>query len=153
MEQPNLDEKIGSLIKQQREDKGWTQGEYAARLSEDGPTWHQQTILKVEKGTRPLRVTELVRHAEVLGIPAPGLLQMVVGQPLPNQRIDDDKAEPPVMYQRAMEATARTAQLLQSLEEKQQTLAESIRAATMEQKSMFAALVQGQSQRVNKDEK
>jgi len=88
MEDLTTDEILGALIKRRREDKGWTQAEYAARLSEYGSTWHQQTILKVEKGTRPLRVSEFMVHAHVLGEPASLLMHV-----LDAHHRDDDYVE------------------------------------------------------------
>ena len=49
---------------------GLSQAELASKLSADGGEHvHQQTIQKIEKGTRPLKFAEAVRIATVLKVP------------------------------------------------------------------------------------
>lgn len=51
-----------------------SQKELADRLSEFGFSIQQSAIAKIEKGTRPLRVSELVAIAHALGIPWQSLM-------------------------------------------------------------------------------
>ena len=57
-----------------RQAKGLSQAELAQRLTESGGSFQQQTILKVEKGTRPLRFEEANHVAAALGVPMSELL-------------------------------------------------------------------------------
>lgn len=50
-----------------------TQAELAEEMSLRGEIFHQQTVLRVEKGLRPLRVTEWNLMAEVLDAPPDAL--------------------------------------------------------------------------------
>lgn len=53
----------------QREATGLSQRELAKKLSEFGFNIQQSAIAKIENGTRPLRVSELVAIAHALGVP------------------------------------------------------------------------------------
>lgn len=54
-------------MKDQREARGWSQTEFAKRLSARGLPFHQTTIQRIETGRRPLKLTESIIIAEVLG--------------------------------------------------------------------------------------
>lgn len=69
---------IGVSIHLQRDAVNMSQKELADRLSEFGFSIQQSAIAKIEKGTRPLRVSELVGIAHALGIPWQSL--MVAGE-------------------------------------------------------------------------
>lgn len=64
-----VDALIGANIQRYRTASGLSQAELAERLSERGEQVHQQTVQKIEKGTRPLRFSEGLRIAEILGVP------------------------------------------------------------------------------------
>ncbi|ROZ53527.1 XRE family transcriptional regulator [Rhodococcus sp. WS1] len=49
-----------------REAKGWSQTEFAKRLSAEGLRFHQPTVQRIESGERPLKLTEAIKIAEVL---------------------------------------------------------------------------------------
>jgi len=66
-----LDELVGANIRQLRTAAGLSQGELASRL---GESYRQQTLLKIEKGSRPLRLTEAAVLAKVLGTTVDALL-------------------------------------------------------------------------------
>jgi len=59
-------EEIGRKIKAHREHNGWSQSEFASRLS--GGLQKQSTISEIERGRRGLQVSELFEIAEVLGV-------------------------------------------------------------------------------------
>jgi len=61
---------IGERLKQVRLQRGLSQ----AGLAEQSGVFQQQTILKIEKGTRPLRLDEAIRLAQVLGVTVNDLL-------------------------------------------------------------------------------
>lgn len=46
-----------------------TQADLAEAMSKRGWAFHQQTVLKVEKGTRPLKLAEALSVAEILYVP------------------------------------------------------------------------------------
>lgn len=65
---PSFDELMGANIQRYRTAAGLSQAELAETLSESGEQMHQQTIQKIEKGARPLRLSEALRIAGVLGV-------------------------------------------------------------------------------------
>jgi transcriptional regulator with XRE-family HTH domain len=52
------DQWVGENIAQIRRARGMTQAELAERIAEDGLPFHQQTVVKIEKGQRPVRLRE-----------------------------------------------------------------------------------------------
>lgn len=60
---------IGRNVYRLREDKGLTQAVLADRVSEHGPLkMHQQTLAKIENGTRPMRLAEALLLAYELEV-------------------------------------------------------------------------------------
>lgn len=57
---------VGRNIAAARKARGWSQGDLAAMLGLRGLSFQQQTVLKVEKGSRPLRFEEAVQIADLL---------------------------------------------------------------------------------------
>jgi transcriptional regulator with XRE-family HTH domain len=69
------DERVGSNVKHIRDQLGMSQAEVAEGMTEDGcPGFYPQTILKVEKGTRSLKLTEADSLARVLNVQLSALL-------------------------------------------------------------------------------
>ncbi len=66
-----LDEMVGANIRQLRTAAGLSQGQLASKL---GESYRQQTLLKIEKGSRPLRLTEAAVLAQVLDTTVDALL-------------------------------------------------------------------------------
>jgi transcriptional regulator with XRE-family HTH domain len=62
---------IGEKIRQLRVERGWSQEDLAAKLSELGFKMYQTTITKIEGGNRPLRVAELFAFCFAFHIPVP----------------------------------------------------------------------------------
>jgi transcriptional regulator with XRE-family HTH domain len=46
---------------------GWTQTDLAKRMKQAGFPFHQQTVAKIENGERPVRLSESVALAGILG--------------------------------------------------------------------------------------
>lgn len=65
---PGFDELVGANIRRYRDALGLSQTDLSERLTRPGEPFHQQTVQKIEKGTRPLRLSEAARIAEVLGV-------------------------------------------------------------------------------------
>ncbi len=65
MTEDDLNARVGENIRRLREARGFSQTELARYL---GESYRQQTVLKVEKGTRPLKLAEAVKIAEVLAV-------------------------------------------------------------------------------------
>lgn len=65
---PDFDELVGSNVTRFRKARGLSQADLAAAISDEGNLVHQQTIQKIEKGTRPLKYTEAIHISNVLGI-------------------------------------------------------------------------------------
>lgn len=62
------DAQIGRTVQQLREHLGITQSRLAEDMVAHGHAWHQQTVVKTEKGLRPLRLTEACDLATVLHV-------------------------------------------------------------------------------------
>ena len=64
----------GETLRSQRVASGLSQEELAGRLRAFGLDLHQTTIAKIEKGTRPLRMTEFVMFGLAMDVPWLALL-------------------------------------------------------------------------------
>jgi transcriptional regulator with XRE-family HTH domain len=77
-----FNQQVGANIRTHRRSRGMSQTELAHELALRGMPFQQQTILKVEKGSRPLRFEEADAIARILGVkdltmpPLTGLLDM-----------------------------------------------------------------------------
>ena len=66
----NVDAVIGGNIKTARVAAGLSQEQLADKITEvSGQPMHQQTVLKIEQGSRPVRYTEAAAIAKVLSVP------------------------------------------------------------------------------------
>lgn len=63
-----FDALLGTGIQQIRESMGLTQTRLAEAMSARGNAWHQQTVVKTEKGLRPLRFVEALALADILHV-------------------------------------------------------------------------------------
>lgn len=70
-----VDEAAGEAIALYRTTRGWTQSGLADLIKARGLSLAQQTIAKIEAGTRPLKLAEAVVLAEVLGVKVDDLLE------------------------------------------------------------------------------
>lgn len=68
------DENVGSAVATYRALEGLSQSDLAKRLQERGIPLAQQTVAKIEAGTRPLKLTEAAEIAEALRVTVPDLL-------------------------------------------------------------------------------
>jgi transcriptional regulator with XRE-family HTH domain len=71
----DFNQRVGGNVKQYRLARGMSQADLATALQTRGFPFHQQAILKVEKGTRPLKVEEVSAVADILEIGVAALLQ------------------------------------------------------------------------------
>lgn len=71
--QGRLDQLVSANLYALRQSAGMTQTELAEACEARGLPWHQQTVQKLEKGVRPLKLTEALAVADALGV-APDLL-------------------------------------------------------------------------------
>ena len=69
-----FDRVIAANVRRFRTAAGMTQAQLADALEPQGFSFQQQTILKIEKGDRPLKFTEALAISHVLGIPPGALL-------------------------------------------------------------------------------
>lgn len=60
------DTEVGARVQRLRERHGLTQATLANAMVGQGHPWHQQTVVKTEKGLRPLRLTEASALADAL---------------------------------------------------------------------------------------
>lgn len=100
-----LNQRIGENLQRFRKASGMSQADLAAELTRRGLPFQQQTILKIEKGARPLRGDELAIVAELVGVDVRVILE----------------------YSDAEEVAAATAQLesaLAGIAERQRQIAE-----------------------------
>ena len=70
MIEKDWDSLVGANVQRLRVASGLSQTDLADRL---GAGFRQQTILKIEKGTRPLKLSEGVALSKILDIPVEGL--------------------------------------------------------------------------------
>jgi transcriptional regulator with XRE-family HTH domain len=67
--EPTFHEKtFAEQMKRCREAKGMSQADLAKALTKRGLSYHQQTVLKVERGIRRVRLGEACTIADVLGV-------------------------------------------------------------------------------------
>jgi transcriptional regulator with XRE-family HTH domain len=64
----DFNQRVGARVKQYRQAAGVSQTQLATVLSTLGMPFHQQAIVRVERGQRPLRLEEALAVAENLGI-------------------------------------------------------------------------------------
>ncbi|AMU24452.1 prophage regulatory ptotein [Mycobacteroides abscessus] len=64
----DFDKLVGSNVQKYRKAKGLSQADLAAAISTPNEGVHQQTILKIEKGSRPLKFSEAEKIAHALEI-------------------------------------------------------------------------------------
>lgn len=64
----DFDKLVGSNVQKYRKAKGLSQADLATAISTPNEGVHQQTILKIEKGSRPLKFSEAEKIARVLKI-------------------------------------------------------------------------------------
>ncbi|GAA1177838.1 helix-turn-helix transcriptional regulator [Nesterenkonia xinjiangensis] len=70
-------------MKSERERKGWSQAQFAKELeASGGPTLHQQTVQKIESGTRSVKLTEASAIAKCLGVNVDDMLADVTDNAL-----------------------------------------------------------------------
>lgn len=63
----NVDKYTGRQVQKYREELGMMQAELAAALRDQGVNWSQATLSKVERGERPVRLSEAPTVAKALG--------------------------------------------------------------------------------------
>lgn len=63
-----FDKRVGAAIQELRKSRGMTQATLAEEVTARGVAWRQQTVLKVEKGQRPLRLQEADAVARALAV-------------------------------------------------------------------------------------
>lgn len=64
----DVDARVGVGIQALRETLGLTQARLAEAMAQAGHAWHQQTVVKTEKGLRPLRLAEAFDLASALHV-------------------------------------------------------------------------------------
>lgn len=64
----DFNQRVGANLQLHRKAKGYSQSDLAELLAHRGLPFQQQTILKVEKGTRPLKLAEAFAIAQILDI-------------------------------------------------------------------------------------
>jgi transcriptional regulator with XRE-family HTH domain len=70
----DFNERVGANLQRFRQESGMSQSDLAHELASRGLPAQQQTILKIEKGARPLRFEEAAAIGEILGISTEVLL-------------------------------------------------------------------------------
>lgn len=68
MAEEDFDKLVGSNVQKYRTARGMSQADLAAAISTPGEHVHQQTIQKIEKGTRPLKFSEAEKIARALTV-------------------------------------------------------------------------------------
>ena len=79
----NIHTTEGERLLALREALGLSQAAVARAMQQRNHTWHPQTVLKIEKGERPLRLSEAVSLTRHYGLP---LEVLAVGETMPSDR-------------------------------------------------------------------
>lgn len=69
------DSDIGRNIQLFRQARGWSQAELATHMSTQGHPLQQQTVLKIEKGSRPIKIGEAAAFAALFGVSVDQLIE------------------------------------------------------------------------------
>src|SRR5215217_1200675 len=64
----DFNQRVGANLQLHRKAKGYSQSDLAGLLEQRGLPFQQQTILKIEKGARPLKLEEASVIAGILGV-------------------------------------------------------------------------------------
>lgn len=80
-EEERLARAFGEQVRELRTAHGWTQVELAKRLTEAGYTMRQTTIAKIEAGSRPTSVPEVVAMAKTLDVTVGALFSKAMDEP------------------------------------------------------------------------
>lgn len=75
----SAEKRIGANLRTLRERAGMSQTAVAAAMTEQGHSWHQSTVGRVETATQSLRLREAVDLAAILRIPLSALSELPTG--------------------------------------------------------------------------
>jgi transcriptional regulator with XRE-family HTH domain len=89
-ESKDFNRRVGRTVQQFRKGAGLSQAELAQELAERGFPFGQTTVVKVEQGSRPLKLEEAQAIAELLGVSTPVLMSRAWN---PELRAISDAAE------------------------------------------------------------
>ena len=84
----DFNEQVGQRVQQFRKAAGLSQGGLAAELTARGISFQQQTVLKVEKGSRPLKLDEAFVMASVLDVAVADLCSVAGFRNAPRDVVD-----------------------------------------------------------------
>jgi len=73
----DFNQRVGANIQEIRKAAGWSQADLASELTRRGLPFYQPTILKIEKGSRPLKFEEAAHIADALGVDMAALFRVV----------------------------------------------------------------------------
>jgi transcriptional regulator with XRE-family HTH domain len=73
----DFNQRVGANLQEIRKAAGWSQADLAAELTRRGMPFYQPTILKIEKGSRPLKLEEACAIADALEIDVASLCRVV----------------------------------------------------------------------------
>jgi transcriptional regulator with XRE-family HTH domain len=76
----DFNQRVGANLQLHRKAKGYSQSDLARLLEQHGLPFQQQTILKIEKGSRPLKLEEASVIADVLGIELSSLTEQFTNE-------------------------------------------------------------------------
>jgi transcriptional regulator with XRE-family HTH domain len=76
----DFNQRVGANLQLHRKAKGYSQSDLAGLLEQRGLPFQQQTILKIEKGSRPLRLEEASVIADTLGIELSSLTEQFTNE-------------------------------------------------------------------------
>src|SRR5215471_10041757 len=65
---PWASRRLGQLIRQRREESGWTQEDLAGALDPYGIHWYQSTVNRIESGNRTITWDEAIVICAALGL-------------------------------------------------------------------------------------
>lgn len=74
---PRWEEAFAGNLRRLRELAGWSQSELARRAAAEGLAFHQQTVQRIERGERPVRLNEAMVLVEIVGSDLEQMLEPV----------------------------------------------------------------------------
>jgi transcriptional regulator with XRE-family HTH domain len=105
----DFNKQVGASLQRHRKAAGWSQADIANQLTLRGLSFQQPTVLKVERGSRPLKFEEAVAIADILGIDLAVLAQQID---------DEEVGEAVAQIQRTNLTIARTMKGIEEIHER-----------------------------------
>jgi len=125
---------FGEKVRQWRRARDWSQDFLAEQMSDLGFEMHQTTVAKIERGARPLRVSEAVALSTIFDVPALAVFQGPgpEQEPFSLAQMRDSLEKTESALSRAQDLLAEQARTVAWWEKERVALADDLRRASLE---------------------